>query len=63
MADHRQASLAGSAIQGKASITHEEHQLIVGREKNPERRNFYELCWYLGGSKTDVAKLKAGDVA
>jgi integrase len=46
----------------KRAITLEEHRLIVGREMNPERRNFYELCWHLGGSQTDIAKLKAEDV-
>ena len=43
----------------KRAITWEEHQLIVRREQNPERRDFYELCWHLGGSQTDVANLEA----
>ena len=46
----------------KRAITSEEHQLIIGREKNPERRSFYELCWHLGGSQTDIANLKADDI-
>jgi hypothetical protein len=29
---------------------------------NPERRSFYELCWHLGGSQTDIANLKAEDI-
>lgn len=33
----------------KRGITLAEHALIVAREKNPERRDFYELCWHLGG--------------
>ena len=41
----------------KRAITIEEHQLIIEREKNPERRSFYELCWHLGGSQTDIANL------
>ena len=49
-------------FQPKRAITFEEHQLIVEREKNPERRNFYELCWHLGGSQTDVANLAAEDI-
>jgi integrase len=49
-------------FQPKRAITFEEHQLIIEREKNPERRSFYELCWHLGGSQTDVAYLKAEDV-
>src|SRR5579862_594341 len=49
-------------FQPKRAITLEEHQLIIGREKNPERRRFYELCWHLGGSQTDIANLKAEDI-
>ena len=49
-------------FQPKRAITVEEHRLIVEREKNPERRNFYELCWRLGGSQSDIANLKAEDV-
>ncbi len=48
--------------QPKRAITVEEHQLIIEREKNPERRNFYELCWHLGGSQSDIANLKGQDV-
>jgi hypothetical protein len=39
------------------AITWDEHCRIIAREKNPERRDYYELCWYLGGSQTDVATL------
>lgn len=46
----------------KRAITSEEHQLIIEREQNPERRSFYELCWHLGGSQTDIANLKADDI-
>ena len=49
-------------FQPKRAITAAEHQLIVEREKNPERRRFYELCWHLGGSQTDIAHLKAEDI-
>jgi integrase len=49
-------------FQPKRAITIEEHQRIIEREKNPERRNFYELCWHLGGSQTDIANLKAEDI-
>jgi integrase len=49
-------------FQPKRAITVEEHQLILEREKNPERRNFYELCWHLGGSQSDIAHLKAEDM-
>ena len=43
----------------KRAITREEHQLIVDREQNLERRDFYELCWHLGGSQSDIANLDA----
>jgi integrase len=43
----------------KRAITREEHQLIVERERNSERRDFYELCWHLGGSQSDIASLDA----
>ena len=49
-------------FQPKRAITMAEHQLILEREKNPERRSFYELCWHLGGSQTDIANLKAEDI-
>ncbi|HWQ92269.1 MAG TPA: hypothetical protein VN673_11400 [Clostridia bacterium] len=43
-------------------ITWEEHDRIIQREGNPERRDFYELCWYFGGSQSDIAKLHAEDI-
>src|SRR5438094_10481309 len=46
----------------KRAITIEEHHLIIEREKNPERRDFYDLCWHVGGSQTDVANLTAEDI-
>jgi integrase len=46
----------------KRAIKHEEHLKIIAREKNAERRAFYELCWYLGGSQSDIANLDAEDV-
>jgi len=46
----------------KRAITLAEHQRIIERENNPERRAFYELCWHLGGSQTDIASLHAEDI-
>jgi integrase len=46
----------------KRAVTAGEHRRINEREKNPERRAFYELCWHLGGSQMDVANLTAEDV-
>jgi hypothetical protein len=49
-------------FKNKWAIKAEEHEKILAREKNPERWDFYELCWYLGGSQTDVAMLDGEDV-
>lgn len=46
----------------KRSISSEEHQRILVRESNPERRAFYELCWHFGGSQGDISSLKAEDI-
>jgi integrase len=46
----------------KRAITLEEHRRIVEREQNPDRKNFYELCWHLGGSQTDIASLEAENI-
>jgi integrase len=46
----------------KRAITWEEHCLIVAREKNPERKAFYQLAWHLGASQSDLAHLQAEDV-
>lgn len=46
----------------KRAITLEEHQRILEREGNPERRSFYELCWHIGGSQSDIANLTADDI-
>ncbi len=48
--------------QPRRAITLEEHRRIAEREKNPERRDFYELCWHLGGSQGDIANLTAEDI-
>lgn len=46
----------------KRAIRLPEHLAIIGREPNPERRAFYELCWHLGGSQGDIANLNGEDV-
>ena len=43
-------------------ITLDEHRRIVERENNPERKAFYEICWQVGGSQSDVAELKADNI-
>jgi integrase len=46
----------------KRAITWEEHCKIVEREKNPQRKAFYQLAWHLGASQSDLANLQAEDV-
>jgi integrase len=46
----------------KRAITLEEHQRIIAAEVNPERKALYQLCWHLGASQGDIAKLKGEDV-
>ena len=35
------------------AIIWDKHLRVLEREGNPERRNYYELCWYFGGSQSD----------
>lgn len=49
-------------FKSKRAITAHEHRRIVERERNPERRAFYELSWHLGGSQMDIANLTSDDV-
>ena len=46
----------------KVAITAEQHQAILARETNSERRAYYQLCWFLGGSNSDVALLKPENI-
>ncbi len=46
----------------KRGITWEEHQAIVAREGNPERKAFYQLAWHLGASQSDIALLEAENI-
>lgn len=46
----------------KRAITATEHQRIVEREKNLERKAFYEVCWHVGASQSDIANLKAENI-
>jgi integrase len=50
------------AYKDQRGISRDEHQRILEREGNPERQDFYELCWYFGGSQSDIASLQAGDL-
>ena len=46
----------------KRAITWEEHQAIVTRELNPERKAFYKLAWHMGASQSDLANLEAENI-
>lgn len=46
----------------KRAVTSDEHQRVIAREQNPERRAFYECCWHIGGSQGDIAALHAEDI-
>lgn len=46
----------------KRAITLAEHRQIVEREKNLERKAFYEVCWHVGASQTDIANLKGENI-
>ncbi len=44
------------------AITADEHQKIIDREQNVERKLFYELLWETGGSQSDIANLSWNNV-
>ena len=44
------------------AITLKEHQQILAREFNPERKAFYELLWHVGASQGDLAALVPSDL-
>ena len=46
----------------KRGVTWDEHQKILAGESNPELRDYYEVLWHLGGSQTDMASLRVGDI-
>lgn len=46
----------------KRAITLKEHRRIVNRERNPERKAFYELAWLIGASQSDLANLTAANI-
>lgn len=46
----------------KRAITKAEHDAVVARELNPERKAFYQLAWHLGASQSDIAFLEAKNI-
>ncbi len=53
------AEAAWPAIRTKKflAITEEEHERIIAKETNLERRLYYALLWETGGSQSDIANL------
>ncbi|MGA2788852.1 MAG: tyrosine-type recombinase/integrase [Verrucomicrobiota bacterium] len=62
MAGAAEEALATVKFKEKRSITWKEHQAIVARELNPERKTFFQLAWHLGASQSDIAFLEAENV-
>ena len=60
--DVGQAQVVAHRHGDKRGVTFAEHQRILEREKNSERKAFYEVCWHIGGAQTDMATLKAEDI-
>jgi integrase len=48
--------------QSKRAITAEEHAAVIASEKNPERREYYELLYETGAAQTDAANLTANNI-
>jgi integrase len=46
----------------KRAITQAEHEAIIAREHNHERKMFYKLAWHLGASQSDIAFLEAENI-
>ena len=46
----------------KRGITWDEHQKVVARGKNPERKAFLELLWHVGAAQVDLVSLTAENV-
>lgn len=46
----------------KRAIMQAEHEAIIAREPNHERKMFYKLAWHLGASQSDLAFLEAENI-
>lgn len=46
----------------RRSIRAEEHETIIGAEKNNERRLYYKFLWVTGAAQTDAAHLTADNI-
>jgi integrase len=46
----------------KRGITWEEHQMLLDRERDPERKAFLELLWHVGAAQIDLVSLTAESI-
>jgi integrase len=46
----------------RRGITWEEHQKLLAREKDPEKKTFFELLWHVGAAQIDLVSLTAENV-
>lgn len=46
----------------RRAITWDEHQVLLSREKNMERRTFLELLWHVGAAPVDLVSLTGENV-
>ena len=46
----------GFGTKPKRAITHEEHELVLNRARDPEMKGFLWCCWHLGGSQSELAR-------
>lgn len=49
-------------FKSRRGITLEEHQKLLAREKDPEKRAFLELLWHVGAAQIDLVSLTAENV-
>ena len=57
-----QEALAENPLPRKARSHLAGASSIVANESNPERRAYYECCWHLGATQSDVANLTAENI-
>ena len=46
----------------KRPVLIEEHERIIAAEANPERRAYYQMLWFSGGSQGDIALVKRENI-
>jgi integrase len=49
-------------FKARRGITLEEHRKLLAREKDPEKKAFFELLWHVGAAQIDLVSLTAENV-